>query len=756
MRVHELAKKLKLTSKDLLSELKKYGVKPKSHMELLDSEVAEKILKKLSTSKAEAKKELSKKSVAAKPEKIRVELKKEKPKGVKPQRKSEFQKPSTKILAKPIERVQTVETPRPPLSKATSSIKGEVRPKPAPQEGKPVLKPKVEVSQPVKAERISEQNPRSVVSIEPAKESSVKVEMPITVGTLAQKLNMRVAELIKSLIGLGVFANVNQLLNEEVVFKVGQALKISIEKLEDKETKAIFEGIEDDPKKLKPRPPVVTLMGHVDHGKTSLLDAIRKSNVASKEAGQITQHIGAYGVELPGKGHVTFLDTPGHEAFTAMRARGANVTDVVVLVVAADDGVMPQTIEAIDHARAAGCPIVVAINKSDLPTADPQRVMGELQKQGLMSEEWGGKTICVKVSAKIGQGIDELLEMLLLEAEVLELKANPNRPAQGTVIEAKLTKGQGAVSTVLVQSGTLQVADTIVVGQYYGKVRALRNDRGKSVKEVGPSYAVEVLGLSGTPEAGELFTVVNDEKLARKIAEKRSLEIRERAIKGFQPKHLSLEELYSQMKEGRVKELKLIVKADVQGSIEALTQSLEQAAAEKIKIRVIHGSVGGINESDIMLAAASDAIVIGFHVKADERAQTLMEKEGVDVRFYNIIYEAIEDVRKAMEGLLEPTIKEVVEGRTEIRQTFQSSKIGTIGGAIVKKGKIARNHHIRIIRNNIVVHIAKLVSLKRFKEDVREVQEGYDCGVVVEGFNDLKEGDILESYRVEKVAAKLV
>ncbi|MBI4395330.1 MAG: translation initiation factor IF-2 [Candidatus Omnitrophica bacterium] len=638
---------------------------------------------------------------------------------------------------------------KPALEKKSVKIEA-----PAPKAEPAISQPKVRAAELPKHEEPKVAPPPTPPS--PPKQVPIKVEMPITVGALAEKLNVRVAELIKSLIGIGIFANVNQLLNEEIIWKASKALGVAIEKIEDKETKAVLEDTKDDPSKLKPRPPVVTMMGHVDHGKTSLLDAIRKSNVADKEAGQITQHIGAYGVEIPGKGHVTFLDTPGHEAFTAMRARGANVTDVVVLVVAADDGVMPQTIEAIDHARAAGCPIVVAINKSDLPTADSNRVMGGLQKIGLMPEEWGGKTICVKVSAKTGTGIDDLLEMLLLEAEVLELKANPSRQAQGTIIEARLSKGQGTVATVLVQNGTLKVGDLVVVGPYYGKVRALKNDRGKSVKEAGPSYAAEVLGLSGTPEAGEIFAVVNDEKIARKIAEKKSMELRERAIKGFHPKHLSLEDLYSQMKEGRVKELKLIVKADVQGSVEALTQSLEQTSSETIKIRVIHGAVGGINESDIMLAAASDAIVIGFHVKSDEGAQVLGEREGVDVRFYNIIYEAIEDVRKAMEGLLEPTMKEVVEGRTEIRQVFQSSKIGAIGGGVVKKGKLARNHSIRVIRNNIVVHAGKLASLKRFKDDVREVQEGYDCGVVVEGFGELKEGDILESYRIEKVAGKLV
>ncbi len=763
MRVHELAKKLKMTSKALVKELKKHGVKVKSHMELLDSKVAETVLKKLSHSKPLASKSKPKAEPPSKEEKpdvkrttttaTRTALKLE---------KSALAKTQVQAKVKPAEKHAKVKSPQAPAQFKTSLPKVALKIETAvTSQEKVVQKPEqpTRVSTVSKPESSTAQKPEVVPPPQPPaplKRVAIQVEMPITVGLLAEKLNIRVAELIKTLIGIGIFANVNQLLNEEIVWKVSAVLNVPMEKVEDKDTKTVLDESEEDLAKLKPRPPVVTMMGHVDHGKTSLLDAIRKTNVADKEAGQITQHIGAYGVEIPGKGYVTFLDTPGHKAFTAMRARGANVTDVVVLVVAADDGVMPQTIEAIDHAKAAGCPIVVAMNKSDLPTADPQRVMGGLQKLGLMPEEWGGKTICVKVSAKTGTGIEELLEMLLLEAEVLELKANPDRRAQGTVVEARLSKGQGSVATVLVQNGTLRVADLVVVGQFYGKVRALRNDRGKSVKEAGPSYAVEVLGLSGTPEAGEVFTVVSDEKVARKIAEKRSLELRERAIKGFHSKHLSLEDLYSQMKEGRVKELKLIIKADVQGSAEALTQSLEQISSDMIKIRVIHGGVGGINESDIMLAAASDAIVIGFHVKSDERAQVLMEQEGVDVRYYDIIYEALEDVRKAMEGLLEPTMKEVIEGRTEVRQVFQSSKVGAIGGAIVRKGKLARNHSIRVIRDNIVVFQGKLSSLKRFKDDVREVQEGYDCGVVVEGFGQLREGDILESYRVEKVATKLV
>jgi translation initiation factor IF-2 len=583
----------------------------------------------------------------------------------------------------------------------------------------------------------------------------IGLEMPITVAALSQKLNVSVPQLIKTLISNGIFANVNQLLNEEIIWKVSKALGIEIRKEEDEIVKAELEAAEVDPSQLSLRPPVVTLMGHVDHGKTSLLDAIRKSDVAGKEAGKITQHIGAYNVHIEGKGLVTFLDTPGHVAFTQMRARGANVTDVVVLVVAADDGPMPQTFEAIDHAQAAGVPLIVAINKSDLPTADPNRVMTGLQKKGLMAEEWGGKTIFVKVSAKTGKGIDELLEMLLLESEILELKANPNRPAIGTILEARLSKSQGAVSTLLVQNGTLRVGDIVVAGPYCGNIRSIRNDRGKSIKEAGPSHAVEILGLPGTPDAGDVLKVVRDEQAARRIAEKRSLEIRERALKGLHAKHLSLEDLYSQVKEGKIKELKLIIKGDVQGSVEALTRSLEQIASDKIQLRVIHGSVGSVSESDIMLAAASDAIVIGFHVKPNDRAQSLIEKEGVDVRFYNIIYQAIEDVQKAMEGLLEPTSKEVFEGRTLVQQTFHSSKIGVIGGAIVRKGRLVRNHPIRVLRDNIVVFQGKLASLKRFKDDVREVQEGYDCGVVVDGFRGLRDGDVIESYRVDKVASTL-
>ncbi len=598
----------------------------------------------------------------------------------------------------------------------------------------------------------------SAVPVETPSESSdtaqIVLQIPITVGNLAEQFRLRVSEVIKHLMEVGIFANVNQLLNEEIVFKLAGKLGIKVRKHEDEAAQVVDKKQEDEPAKLKPRPPVVTMMGHVDHGKTSLLDAIRKTNVAAKEKGFITQHIGAYGVDIPGKGHVTFLDTPGHEAFTAMRARGANITDVVVLVVAADDGVMPQTVEAVDHAREAGCPIVVAVNKSDLPGANPQKVMLGLQKLNLIPEEWGGKTICVKVSAKTGQGLEELLEMLLLEAEILELKANPDRLAVGTVVEGHLSKGSGPVATIIVQKGTLRIGDTVVAGPYMGRVRSLRNDRGKAVKEAGPSYAVEVSGLNGIPEAGEIVFAVQDEKTARNITEQRVLELRERQMRGT-PKHLSLQDFYSGISEGKYKELKLIIKADVQGSAEALAQSLERLASDKCSLRVIHSGIGGVNESDVMLAAASDAVIIGFHVRAAAEAEELSKKEGVEMRFYQIIYEAVDEVRKAMEGLLEPTYREALEGKIEIRKVFKSSRVGTIGGGMVLKGKVTRQSSVRVIRDHIIVFEGKLASLRRFQDDVREVAEGYECGVALQGFNDLHERDVVESFRLEKIAAKL-
>ncbi len=700
MRVHELAKELGVVSKDLVEKIQKLGGSAKSHMSVVEDEIVAKL-----------------RGGKSSPSAPQVSVKAEAPKA----------KPEAASVA-----VQ--EKPKP------APVKEAPKPAPAP------VAPAAPVAAPAP-------QPKPAVPQAPAAVPAVlEIPFPINVGNLAERLNMRIPELIKNLMGMGIFANVNQLLNEEIVVALGKKLSLNIRAKED-EVIAMREDKEED-KNLKPRPPVVTLMGHVDHGKTSLLDAIRKTKVASTEKGFITQHIGAYGVDIPGKGHVTFLDTPGHEAFTSMRSRGANVTDVVVLVVAADDGVMPQTIEAYNHAKEAGCPIVVAVNKSDLPSANPQRVMTGLQKLGLMPEEWGGKTICVKVSAKTGDGIDKLLDMLLLEAEVLELKANPDRMAVGTVIEGHLSKGSGPVVTAIVQKGTLRTGDIVVCGQYMGRVRALRNDRGKTIKEAGPSYAAEVSGLSGVPEAGEHLYAVEDEKTARQISEKRALELKEKAAVGA-TKHLSLEGLYEKISEGNFKELKIIIKADVQGSVEALTQALEKMSNDQCRIRVIHGGAGGINESDVVLAAASDAIILGFHVKPEPKAQEICEREGVDLRFYGIIYEAVEDVRKALEGLLEPTYKEVVEGRAQVRKVFKISRIGTVAGASVMKGKIVRSNKVRLIRGHVVIFEGKLSSLKRFKDDVREVAQGYEFGFSLDGYDDIHEGDQIEAYRLDKIATKL-
>ena len=739
MRVHELAKKLNLSSKELIAQLAGKGVSVKSHMALLEEDVVQKFLKDSPVSAVvETKVPGHKaKTVTEKKTKEKAAAKKQEP-----VTKGEAPKP----VVAPVVAIKKEEP------KSVLPVEKKAEPKPAAPVEKKVEPnaPEIKVAQavPVATKAVTPPAP----PLPPAK-PVVEIRFPITVGDLAKKIRRTIPEVIKTLMNVGIFANVNQLLNEELVFAAATPLGVEIKKKED-ETQEIIREKSEDPSKLKSRPPVVTMMGHVDHGKTSLLDAIRSTNVAAKEKGFITQHIGAYGVDIPGKGHVTFLDTPGHEAFTAMRARGANVTDIVVLVVAADDGVMPQTIEAVDHAREAGCPIVVAMNKIDLPNANPAKVLGELQKIDLLPEEYGGKTICVKVSAKTGKGIDQLLEMLLLEAEVLELKANPDRLATGVVIESHISKGSGPVASVIVQKGTLKQGDIVVAGQFEGRIRAMKNDLGKTVREAGPAYAVELSGLNGVPEAGERLYAVEDEKTAKMITEQKILELRERQMRGIH-KHMSLESLYNKISEGSFKELKIIIKADVQGSIEALTQSLEKLSTDKCRLHVIHGIVGGINESDVMLAAASDAIIIGFHVKADPKAQTLADNEAVDIHFYNIIYDAVEQIRKAMEGILEPELKEVSEGKAKIRQIFKSSKAGIIGGAIITKGRVTRQHHVRLVRDNVVIFEGRLSSLKRFKDDVKEVAEGYECGLSLAGFNDLREGDILESYRIDKFAAKL-
>lgn len=715
MRVHELAKELGVASKDLVEKIQKLGGSAKSHMSVVEDEIIAKLKSKASA------------PAAAAPAKAAA------PKA----------QPATASSAAAVK-----EAPKSaPVKEVPKAAPVKEAPKPAPAPAPASAQTFTKTPEPVQAKPVAPATPAA-----PPAPTKIEIPFPIMVGNLAERLNIRIPELIKNLMGMGIFANVNQLLNEEIVVALGEKLNFQISAQAD-EIKTLLEDKKEDEKNLKLRPPVVTMMGHVDHGKTSLLDAIRKTKVAASEKGFITQHIGAYGVDVLGKGHVTFLDTPGHEAFTAMRARGANVTDVVVLVVAADDGVMPQTVEAYNHAREAGCPVVVAINKSDLPSANIAKVMTGLQKLGLQAEEWGGKTICVKVSAKTGDGIDKLLEMLLLEAEVLELKANPDRLATGIVIEGHLSKGSGPVATVIVQKGTLKLGDIVVCGPHMGRVRALKNDRGKAVKDAGPSYAVELSGLSGVPEAGEQFLVVEDEKAGRKITEKRILELKEK--QAHATKHLSLEGLYKKLSEGNFKELKIIIKADVQGSSEALAASLEKMSNDQCRIRVIHNGVGGINESDVVLAAASDAIILGFHVKPDLKAADIAEREGVDIRFYGIIYEAVEDVRKALEGLLEPTYKEVIEGRVVIRKVFKISRVGSVAGAAVIKGKIARSNKVRLMRGQVVLFDGKLSSLKRFKDDVREVAQGYECGLSLDGYDDIREGDQVEAYRLDKIAGKL-
>jgi translation initiation factor IF-2 len=493
-------------------------------------------------------------------------------------------------------------------------------------------------------------------------------------------------------------------------------------------------------------------MGHVDHGKTSLLDAIREANVIAGEAGGITQHIGAYDVELKGR-KITFLDTPGHEAFTAMRARGAKVTDIVILVVAADDGVMPQTREAINHSKAAEVPIIVAINKIDKPDAKPERVKQELMEFGLVASEWGGDATMVEVSAKKRLNLEELLEMILLQADVMELKANPNKLAKGTIVEAKLDKGRGPVATVLVQEGTLKAGDYCVVGIHSGRVRAMQNERGEKVLEAGPSKPVEVVGLSGVPDAGDVFVAMKDEKQAKEIATLRQIKLRE--VEMAKHTKLSLEDLYRKIQSGEVKDLNVIVKGDVQGSVEAVGESLRKLSTDAVRLNVIHSAVGAVTETDVNLAAASNAIIIGFNVRPEVKAQSLAEKEGVDIRLYNIIYDAVEDVKKAMEGLLSPTFKEKYLGRSEVRELFSVPKIGTVAGCHVQDGKMLRNAQVRLLRDNVVIYEGKMSSLRRFKDDVKEVASGYECGIGLENYNDLKIGDIIEAFEMEKFAGKL-
>ena len=588
------------------------------------------------------------------------------------------------------------------------------------------------------------------IQLEKARKAQLKVQIPeeITVGELATRLKQTAANVIKKLMGFGVMASVSEVIDfdtasliaEEFGAKVEKEVHVSIEE-------RLFEVDEDPADSLQERPPVVVVMGHVDHGKTSILDAIRKSHVTAGEAGGITQHIGAYQVTAGGK-VITFLDTPGHEAFTSMRARGANLTDIAVLVVAADDGIMPQTVESINHAKAAGVSIIVAINKMDKPTANPDRVMEQLTQYELVPEQWGGDVICVPVSALTGQGIGDLLENINLVAEVKELKANPDRRAKGAVIEARLDKGQGPVATILVQKGTLHKGDCVIAGTAVGRVRTMKNDKGQFIETAGPSTPVEITGLTEVPSAGDLFDAVADEKLARELADKRAAEEKERQFSSYQK--VTLDNLFSQIAEGERKQLDIIVKADVQGSAEAVKQSLEKISNDEVRVKVIHAGVGAINKSDVMLANAGNAIIIGFNVRPDPVAKEEAAQCEVEMRMYRVIYDAINDVTDAMKGMLAPKIREVEQGRLEVRQVYKISSVGLVAGSYVQEGKITRNSKIRVVRDGIVITEDEIASLRRFKDDVKEVAQGYECGVTLEKFADIKEGDIFEAYILEE------
>ena len=588
------------------------------------------------------------------------------------------------------------------------------------------------------------------LELEKERKKQLEIQVPdeIVVSELASRLKVTAADVIKKLFSLGVMVTINQsvdydtacIVAEEFGAKVTKEVVVSIEE-------RLFEEVEDTEENLQPRSPVVVVMGHVDHGKTSLLDRIRHANVTSGEAGGITQHIGAYRVKAGGR-DITFLDTPGHEAFTAMRARGALATDIAILVVAADDGIMPQTVEAINHAKAANLSIIVAINKMDKPTANPDKVKQELTEHGLVCEEWGGDVICVPVSAKTGEGIDELLEMVNLTADVLELKANPDRLAKGVVIEARIDKGRGPIATVLVQTGTLHTGDTIIAGTAVGRVRVMRDDKGKAVKEAGPSVPVEIMGLAEVPSAGDDFAAVEDEKLARELVEKRKFDAKEEQFKLY--KKVSLDNLFSQIEEGSMKKLPIIVKADVQGSVEAVSQSLSKLSNEEVKVEVIHGAVGAVTESDVMLAKASGAIIVGFNVRPNPAAADNAKRDGVDIRLYRVIYDAIEEIETAMKGMLAPKYREVDTGRVEVRQVMKLSSVGVVAGSYVLDGKVQRNGEVRVVRDGIIVAVDKIAGLRRFKDDVKEVAAGYECGITLEKFTDIKDGDIFEAFVTEE------
>ena len=747
-RVHELGKDINVSSKVLIELLEKYDIKVKNHMTVLeldqtdviltsylnkydDGSTIEQYYEKLH--EADAKNE---KKTAKADKIIEKEALDEEPAEV------EIKKENTQKIVDT--RQNTVDLNKLDTDKIEKLVDLDIEEK---AEKKQKIKKSNQPSK--KQEKKQESFKEKKVKEAPAEKKVVEIPDEISVGDFASRLEVSPTAVVKKLFEVGVMASVSQVIDFDTAALIGDDLGFEIKKeviITDEDR--LFNDVEDTEDQLEPRPPVVVVMGHVDHGKTSLLDTIRKTNVIAKEAGGITQHIGAYRVRIHDK-KITFLDTPGHEAFTTMRMRGAQVTDIAILVVAADDGIMPQTVEAINHAKAAGVTIIVAINKIDKEGANPDKIKQELTEYDLVPEEWGGDTICVPISAKFNQNIDELLEMVILVAEMKELKANPNRNAKGTVIEAQLDKGRGPVATVLVQNGTLKVGDVVVAGTAVGKVRAMVDDRGNKVKKAGPSVPVEIIGLSEVPEGGDIFHAVNDEKKARAVVEKRKEKIKSDSIQSRAA--VSLDALFDQIKQGEVKELNIIVKADVQGSVEAVKQSLTKLSNEEVRVNCIHGGAGGVTESDVMLAAASNAIIVGFNVRPDNGALSSAKQNNVDIRLYRVIYHAIDEIEAAMKGMLAPKFKENVLGHAEVRNTFKVSGVGTIAGGYILDGKISRNSQVRIVRDGIIVHEGILSSLKRFKDDVKDVSSGYECGIGIENFNDIKDGDIIESFVMEEI-----
>lgn len=754
IRVYEYAKKHNISSKDVITKLKEMNIEVSNHMATIEDAAVVKLDATYNKSQS------SQQQKQAKPQQQNRQTQKPQQQGAKPQVQS---KTSPKAFED-----DDVKTTTPSKVKVGTSPKTVDSKKQNQQfqskenkvfsAGKGNKKPFNNNNQNRNNNNNRKKNHTPVQQAQPqvkkVKELPEKITFSesLTVGELAKKIYREPSEIIKKLFLLGVMATINQVLDKDAIELIASEYGVEVEeevKIDTTDLEVYF--TEDDSEELSERPSVVTIMGHVDHGKTTLLDSIRNTKVTEGEAGGITQHIGAYQVVENGK-KITFLDTPGHAAFTTMRARGAKITDITILVVAADDGVMPQTVEAINHAKAAEVPIIVAVNKMDKETANADRVMQELTEHGLVAEAWGGDTIFVPLSAKTGEGIDNLLEMILLVGEVEEYKANPNRKAVGTVIEAQLDKGRGSVATLLVQNGTLKIGDPIVVGNTFGRVRAMVNDLGRRVKEAGPSTPVEITGLSDVPQAGDRFVVFDDEKTARQVGESRAQQAL--AVQRGEKTIVSLDNLFEQLKQGEMKDLNIILKADVQGSAEAVAASLQKIDVEGVNIRIIHSGAGAINESDITLASASNAIVIGFNVRPDVNAKRAAEQEKVDVRLHSIIYKVIEEIEAAMKGMLDPEFKEKVIGQAEVRQTFKVSKVGTIAGSYVTDGKITRDSGIRLIRNGVVVFEGQIDALKRFKDDAKEVSQGYECGITIKNFNDVKEGDIIEAYVMEEIERK--